>query len=49
MIDQIIITWDEDAQAHHIDMNRNLFFFLFAGDTKKSRRTFVGLVVEIGR
>lgn len=35
LIEQIIVTWDEDARAHHLDLTGDLVLLLSAVVTKK--------------
>ena len=36
LIERIVVSWDEDAQAHHLDLTGDLVLLLSAGDTKKA-------------
>jgi site-specific DNA recombinase len=36
LIEQITVTWDEDARAHHLDLTGDLVLLLSAGDNKKA-------------
>lgn len=36
LIEQIVVTWDEDARAHHLDLTGNLVLLLSSGDNKKA-------------
>ncbi len=36
LIEQIVVTWDEDARAHHLDLTGDLVLLLSAGNNKKA-------------
>jgi site-specific DNA recombinase len=36
LIEQIVVTWDEDARAHHLDLTGDLVLLLSSGDNKKA-------------
>lgn len=45
LIEQIVVTWDEDARAHHLDLTGILFCSCLLATTKKPpdfRRRLVG-------
>ena len=40
LIERIVVSWDEDAQAHHLDLTGDLVLLLSAGDIKKKPPDF---------